>query len=871
MDKRSISSSKNLEKARAAKAQKKDTIMYLDDDLPVDEKNIEKPIPDKVVVNTNIPDMLVLEKKQKKIEKYKEKNNHILEKLDEISNFIFSNKKTQNESAPKRRFIKTDNNCEDFIKPLNSGSKNKLPVLGDDLFSLNSANIFICAPKKSGKTSVINKILEECADIDTKVFIFCATAYKDDNWITIIERLNKKNISNIVFTSIFDDENKNRLKTLINRLKDEDEEDEDIKKKYEYPEYIIIFDDLSNELKNKMIPQLMKIHRHFRMKVIISSQNWKDTHSDIRKGNLDYILLFRNIPEDVLETIYDENPSYIGYKKWITAYKYSTKEPFNFFFYDRNDIKLDIHILKMPPKRTRRTQQGDGFLDWIKKGNQWLKDKKFIDCLYHYKRIKILNECLGVELIRVLLILFDLLFNSCNYLNNMFSNTNFDHKFGICAMGSYKMSEKYHPYSSSDKEIKKRSNKYNSSIYEHFFKFIDSNDKNLIKMKCKYCQVFTFKYDKVDKKSVSSGLGWAHLENVRLSCHKESEIDWSYVAEQKRKKAETLALAISKPFSQGVSEELLIDLVIKKNLPFNLTEDERFKNFISSLRPEFNLVGGDTIKNRIIKRYDDQVVQLREYFKTMDSKISFCFDIWSVKDISFLGVTGHWIDSQFKARKCLLGMESLKSDKTEKFDISKKIMCTTSDNCSNNHTTVENIVKNQDPSNDYKGFQGGHILCLNHVINLGDKSTKYLFDKIHSYGSNLRNSSNQTDAFFGIFEILKTEKKDRLKPKVLNPIRWSSAFQMTSRFIRIKDAVDYDIKYKITKHDIHLTTDEWDIIKQINKFLDGVDFITLALQGADVNLSCSLPVYGRLLDIGEEWKTNKILKTAAEAFWKEID
>ncbi|EFA82593.1 Zinc finger BED domain-containing protein [Heterostelium album PN500] len=404
------------------------------------------------------------------------------------------------------------------------------------------------------------------------------------------------------------------------------------------------------------------------------------------------------------------------------------------------------------------------------------------------------------------------------------------------------MSEKYHPYSSSDKEIKKRSNKYNSSIYEHFFKFIDSNDKNLIKMKY-----------------------------VRLSCHKESEIDWSYVAEQKRKKAETLALAISKPFSQGVSEELLIDLVIKKNLPFNLTEDERFKNFISSLRPEFNLVGGDTIKNRIIKRYDDQVVQLREYFKTMDSKISFCFDIWSVKDISFLGVTGHWIDSQFKARKCLLGMESLKSDKTEKFDISKKIMCTTSDNCSNNHTTVENIVKNQDPSNDYKGFQGGHILCLNHVINLGDKSTKYLFDKIHSYGSNLRNSSNQTDAFFGIFEILKTEKKDRLKPKVLNPIRWSSAFQMTSRFIRIKDAVDYDIKYKITKHDIHLTTDEWDIIKQINKFLDGVDFITLALQGADVNLSCSLPVYGRLLDIGEEWKTNKILKTAAEAFWKEID
>lgn len=44
------------------------------------------------------------------------------------------------------------------------------------------------------------------------------------------------------------------------------------KSKYLAPEYMIIFDDLSSELKSRSLLSLLKFNRHFKAKLIISSQ-----------------------------------------------------------------------------------------------------------------------------------------------------------------------------------------------------------------------------------------------------------------------------------------------------------------------------------------------------------------------------------------------------------------------------------------------------------------------------------------------------------------------------------------------------------------------------------------------------------------------
>ena len=227
-------------------------------------------------------------------------------------------------------------------------------ILGCDLFPKLNANIFICAPKESGKTVTIKKIIDECVDQDTHVVIFCGTIHNDAAWKAIKEDLRKRKIKFSAYSSLFTENNTNVLDILIDTLQDEgsdSEEDDDRKipkgpiilteevketkekkKKYESPDYLIIFDDLSTELKNPSIPKLMKIHRHFRTKIIISSQSWVDTPAGIRKGNLDYVLLFQRIPEEVLQQIYQELSIPIKESTFLKLYYHATSQKYHFLY-----------------------------------------------------------------------------------------------------------------------------------------------------------------------------------------------------------------------------------------------------------------------------------------------------------------------------------------------------------------------------------------------------------------------------------------------------------------------------------------------------------------------------------------------------------
>jgi hypothetical protein len=253
-----------------------------------------------------------------------------------------------------------------IVEPI-SFPQTKKKILGAKLFPQESANILLYAPKNSGKTICVKKIIEECAGKDTHVIIFCATVHQDKVWLQIKEDLQKRKIKYTAFTSIFKDKI-NVLEVLIQTLQGEDavEEFEDTptpqllkqnqlfkfedpltpveqiqnkkpkKKKYLAPDYMIIFDDLSTELKNPSISKLMKIHRHFSSKIIISTQSWIDTDPRIRKGNLDYVLIFQNVPEQVLEQIYKELSLTIPFGAFKAMYADATAEKYHFLYIDRN-------------------------------------------------------------------------------------------------------------------------------------------------------------------------------------------------------------------------------------------------------------------------------------------------------------------------------------------------------------------------------------------------------------------------------------------------------------------------------------------------------------------------------------------------------
>ncbi|EGG18238.1 putative glutathione S transferase [Cavenderia fasciculata] len=105
----------------------------------------------------------------------------------------------------------------------------------------------------------------------------------------------KTTITFMTFTSIYDDK-ANILEAFIKSLQVKPNEnrrsliltnntvaENSSSKKEVAPDYLIIFDDLSNELKDPSITKPMKIQRHFSAKIILSTQAWKDTSSHIRK------------------------------------------------------------------------------------------------------------------------------------------------------------------------------------------------------------------------------------------------------------------------------------------------------------------------------------------------------------------------------------------------------------------------------------------------------------------------------------------------------------------------------------------------------------------------------------------------------------
>ena len=67
------------------------------------------------------------------------------------------------------------------------------------------------------------------------------------------------------------------------------------KAKFLAPEYMIIFDDLISELKSRSLFSLLKPHRHFKAKLIISSQWLNDLLPESRK-QIDLFLLFKGFP-----------------------------------------------------------------------------------------------------------------------------------------------------------------------------------------------------------------------------------------------------------------------------------------------------------------------------------------------------------------------------------------------------------------------------------------------------------------------------------------------------------------------------------------------------------------------------------------------
>lgn len=262
------------------------------------------------------------------------------------------------------------------IRPIYTGgqSVDKRPILGEDLIPHLYCSIFLVAKKNSGKTTVINHILKNCAGPETTVFAFTTTLYNDPQWVQIKKTLDRKNVLFKGYTSLYSDSGENRItkwlseqSTPIDDFDDSETEKQEQKESnlvvrsnayllssivslpteeaetksrpkrrkstHRMPEAIFIFDDFSKELRDPSIAEFIKRHRHYKTKVIISSQYVKDIVPGTAQ-NIDIWLLFKGLSNEFLSRVYElSNPS-VDFEKYKEMYNDATSQDYGFLYSD---------------------------------------------------------------------------------------------------------------------------------------------------------------------------------------------------------------------------------------------------------------------------------------------------------------------------------------------------------------------------------------------------------------------------------------------------------------------------------------------------------------------------------------------------------
>lgn len=238
------------------------------------------------------------------------------------------------------------------IQVLKNKNKDK-KFVHKEIFNEQFPFIFISSKKGSGKSTVLYNILINMAlPKKTKIYLFSKTYENDQTTINMIDKISKYNeiefFDDLEYQNQQGEKYKNILDKLIADIKLDIAENKDKLKKlpYTYPRHIFIFDDFSELLKDKILEGIIKRHRHYLTSFIISSQSYTDLKPNVR-NQVNFLILFKEIPINRLKLIYDEKIKGIEWDKFYDCYLKATDQKYNFLLLncdDNKDIRMNFDM-----------------------------------------------------------------------------------------------------------------------------------------------------------------------------------------------------------------------------------------------------------------------------------------------------------------------------------------------------------------------------------------------------------------------------------------------------------------------------------------------------------------------------------------------
>ena len=306
----------------------------------------------------------------------------------------------------------------------------------------------------------------------------------------------------------------------------------------------------------------------------------------------------------------------------------------------------------------------------------------------------------------------------------------------------------------------------------------------------------------------------------------------------------------------------LIEWIVVMHIAFSQVESDWFRRFLAVLSPSLEKwipKAGNTVRGWILAEFERRQEEVKKQLWASRSRIHLSFDLWtSPNHLSFVGVVGHYMSSQYKVETVLLGFRRLRGPHSgeniaeavlkviHKYGLTgNRIGWFVLDNITSNDTCVAEILKALSINDT---VERRRLRCLGHIINLSAKAFLFSLDpnafeneieitqqfeeerkqqeiwrkqgpigKLHNVTTYIRYTLQRREEFQEkVKEELKKQKdhitattqpdedvelvtKEPLMVIQDNKTRWNSIFCMILQAFLLKDPLDLFIKRALEK------------------------------------------------------------------------
>ena len=178
------------------------------------------------------------------------------------------------------------------------------------------------------------------------------------------------------------------------------------------------------------------------------------------------------------------------------------------------------------------------------------------------------------------------------------------------------------------------------------------------------------------------------------------------------------------------TKEELVRFIFQLASPWNTVSKKYFIRLLRFVaQEEISLPSTRAVKAKAFNLYAELKTIICERLESVD-RLAITLDCWTSDNrISFIGLTVHWVDTEWKLCECVLGIRQLEGSHTgecfsaivlevlAEFNLSAKVCAITMDNASND-STMMTILEWELWLVNLHFSAKRHVLCMAHVINL---------------------------------------------------------------------------------------------------------------------------------------------------------